>query len=116
MKSFPIAILTLASFALGACSNQYFERKDTIAFSAGDAVAANEAIQIRDPWPRSSQNTNIPMDGVKAELAMRKYRYGQLQSNGGNAAAVGAAAGAGAVAGIAAAVGGAPGANGNGGY
>jgi hypothetical protein len=56
-----------------------FGRKDTITMGAGDAVASNEAIQTADPWPRYSQNNNIPMDGVKAQRAIQRYR-----SNGEN--------------------------------
>jgi type IV pilus biogenesis protein CpaD/CtpE len=79
MKLFPNILLVAAIFALGAC-NAYLERKDTITFSAGDAVASNAAVQIGDPWPRNSQNANIPMDGVKAQSAIERYRDG---ANGG---------------------------------
>jgi type IV pilus biogenesis protein CpaD/CtpE len=78
MKSLHVTLLPIACLALSAC-NQYLERKDTITMSAGDAVAANEAAQVIDPWPRHSQNNNIPMDGVKAQRAIQQYR-----SNGVN--------------------------------
>jgi len=76
MKPIRIVLLAICCLAPGACSNQYFERKDSITFSAGDAVATNEAVQIPDPWPPGSQNNNIPMDGVKAALAIERYRAG----------------------------------------
>jgi type IV pilus biogenesis protein CpaD/CtpE len=83
MKVFPTILLPAAFLTLGAC-NAYLERKDTIAFSAGDAVASNAAVEIADPWPRNSQNTNIPMDGVKAQRAIERYRDGG--NGGGNMA------------------------------
>jgi hypothetical protein len=69
-------ILILAAFGMSACSNAYYERKDSVTFSNGDSVEANKALQIADPWPKGSQNTNIPMDPIKAAQAMYKYRCG----------------------------------------
>jgi hypothetical protein len=68
--------LILAGASLSACSNIYYERKDSVTFSNGDSVEANKALQVADPWPKGSQNTNIPMDPVKAAQAMYKYRCG----------------------------------------
>jgi hypothetical protein len=74
-----MTLLPVACLALSSC-NQYLERKESVTMSAGDAVAANEAVQTIDPWPRYSQDTNIPMDGVKAVFAVRKYQG--LKPNG----------------------------------
>jgi hypothetical protein len=67
-RFFAFAVLGLA---LSGCSNQYFERKDTVTFSAGDAVAWNNAQQTPDPAPRVAYNTNIPTVGEKAVKAVR---------------------------------------------
>ena len=47
---------------LAGCSNEYFERKDTVTFSAGDAVAWNAAQQIPEPEPKGvTTRTSSPM-------------------------------------------------------
>jgi type IV pilus biogenesis protein CpaD/CtpE len=62
---------------LSGC-NQYWERKDTVYFGAGDAVAANTAIQVADPWPARSRNTNIAFDGQRTATAVQRYRSGNV--------------------------------------
>jgi hypothetical protein len=74
MKYATLVLLAAAGFGLGACSNQYWQRTDTINFSAGDAVATNIAVQVPDPWPKRSTDTRIPMDPVKATNAIERYR------------------------------------------
>jgi hypothetical protein len=69
-------LLILAGAGLSACSNIYYERKDSVSMPLGDSVENNKTLQIADPWPKGSQNTNIPMDPVKAAQAMYKYRCG----------------------------------------
>lgn len=70
------AVLKASTLALlltcGACSDN-LARRDTIAFSAGNAIAANRAIQIIDPYPRRSFLRGQETDGVKASLAARRY-------------------------------------------
>lgn len=76
-------LLILAWAGLSACSNMYYERKDSVTISNGDSVEANKVLQIADPWPKGSQNTKIPMDPVKAAQAMYKYRCGGGQGSTG---------------------------------
>jgi hypothetical protein len=61
---------------LAGCSDPglYFDRRDTIALSAGDAIAANAAEQTVDPWPAHSGNTNIAANGQKMQSAVERYR------------------------------------------
>jgi len=59
---------------LGACSDLYFDRRDSIAPYAGDAIAANEAVQTIDPWPPHSGNANIPFNGQRMTSAIERYR------------------------------------------
>jgi hypothetical protein len=63
----------------------YNQRILTVAPTAGSAVAANEAIQTIDPWPRYVYNTRIPGDGARMTNAFEKYE------NTGAAAASGSA-------------------------
>ncbi len=67
------------ALALSGCSNQYFERKDTVTFSAGDAVAWNNAQMIPDPAPRSAYDTNIVTPGETAARAGNDYAQGRFR-------------------------------------
>jgi hypothetical protein len=58
--------------ACGGCSD-ILARRDTIAYSAGNSIAANRAIQIIDPYPRRSFVRGQQTDGVKAQQAVRRY-------------------------------------------
>jgi hypothetical protein len=61
---------------LAGCSDPglYFDRRDTIALSAGDAIEANKVAQVIDPWPASSGNTNIAFNGQRMQSAVERYR------------------------------------------
>jgi len=63
---------------LAGCSDLYFDRRDAIALSAGDALAANAAEQMVDPWPAHSGNTAIPGDGNKVQAAVERYRKNKV--------------------------------------
>jgi len=73
-----IRLGTLAAVAavslLTGCSDIYYDRRETVAAGAGDAVASNIAVQTIDPWPRNVGNTNIPMNGSRAVIAAERYR------------------------------------------
>jgi hypothetical protein len=62
------------SAMLGGCSDLYMDRRDEIHFSAGDAIAANNAMQTNDPWPAHSGNTNIAFNGQRMQTAVERYR------------------------------------------
>jgi hypothetical protein len=66
---------TLATLA--GCS-EYLDRRDTIALSAGNAVATDKVTQMVDPWPRDSANRNIGFNGPKMESAVERYRTNQV--------------------------------------
>lgn len=77
----PVLRIVGAALALGAlgltiggCSQIYLDRRDTIALSAGDAIAANQAVQVIDPWPPRSGNTNIVFNGQRMQAAAERYR------------------------------------------
>jgi hypothetical protein len=71
--------LLAAALSLSGCSNQYFERKESVTFSAGDAVAWNNAQMIIDPAPRRAYDTNIVTPGETAERAGKDYAKGQYR-------------------------------------
>ena len=73
-----IAASTMLAAALAGCSDIYYARRDTIALSAGDAIAANGAEQTVDPWPPHSGNTNIAFNGQKMQLAIERYRLDKV--------------------------------------
>ncbi|HXX08966.1 MAG TPA: hypothetical protein VEJ43_12965 [Pseudolabrys sp.] len=81
MQSFSNATRTLALAGLlvtvGGCS-EYFDRRDPIAASGGNAVATNVVTHMVDPWPRDSANRNIAFNGPRMETAMERYRQNKV--------------------------------------
>lgn len=69
------AAATLGALLAG-CSDPglYLDRRDSIAFGSGDAIAANKAEQMYDPWPPHSGNTNIAYTGQRAASAVERFR------------------------------------------
>jgi len=68
---------------LAGCS-EYFDRRDTIVPSGGDAVATDRITQMVDPWPRDSANRNIAFNGDKMESAFTRYRTNRVIPPVGN--------------------------------
>ena len=61
-NNFRGALLALAATTLlGACTDMYLDRRDTVSFAAGDAVAANKVTHMVDPWPARAGNRNIAL-------------------------------------------------------
>jgi hypothetical protein len=83
MKNVGRAVVGLGAAALVAgCSPgvpfddpfaEYGQRIMTVSPTAGNAEAANTAIQTVDPWPRYVNNTNIPGDGARMVSAVDSY-------------------------------------------
>jgi hypothetical protein len=63
---------------LGGCSDLYFDRRDSISLSAGDAVATNKVTQMVDPWSRPSANRNIAFNGERMQSAVERYRQNRV--------------------------------------
>jgi hypothetical protein len=59
---------------LGACSDVYFDRRETIALGADDHIAANRVAQMVDPWPRYVGDKNIAFNGERMQGAVERYR------------------------------------------
>lgn len=72
-----VAAITLGT-ALCACSDIYFARRDSVSLSAGDAIAANAAQEVVDPWPPESGNTRLAANGQKMQGAVERYRTNKV--------------------------------------
>jgi hypothetical protein len=56
VSCFVLCALTM----LSACSDLYYDRRETIALSADDHLNANRVEQMVDPWPYYVGNKNLP--------------------------------------------------------
>lgn len=65
--------LTGVLLLLAACS-EYLDRRETISFNGGDALAANQVTMMVDPWPRVSADKNIRFNGERMQGAVARYR------------------------------------------
>jgi hypothetical protein len=78
-RAFRLVAPVVALGALcGACSDLYLDRRETIALSAGDAVATDKAVQIIDPWPPGSHNRRITSNGERMQAAVERYRTNRV--------------------------------------
>ena len=73
-----LVLSLLLGATLGGCSDIYFDRRDTISLASGEAMAANRATMIIDPWPVASGRNNIAYNGEKAAVAAERYRTGRV--------------------------------------
>jgi hypothetical protein len=73
IRGFVRLLATLALAASAAGCTDYVERRDTVALGAGDAVAANRAIHVIDPWPAGSARTDIEVSGRRVVDAIERY-------------------------------------------
>jgi len=81
-----MARLSLAAMPLLLTGCQdYFARRDTIAFHVGEAAAYNKAIHTIDPWPAASARTDIDFNGRRIVDAIERYEVPPPPSNGGGA-------------------------------
>jgi len=78
-RSNRLAVLALAATTLlGACTDMYLDRRDSVSFGAGDAVAVNKITQMIDPWPPYAGNRNIAFDGERMQAAAERYRTNKV--------------------------------------
>ena len=76
MRRFTTSVLLVLALAgaLGGCADIYYDRRDSVAFHAGDALAANKVAQIIDPWPAASANRSFESEGQRMQRAIARYR------------------------------------------
>jgi len=93
MKIFSALLWVVAALSLGGCyrvlgndeGERYFQRKDTVTLSAGDAKEVNARTHMNDAWPRYVGDRNIPMEGSRAARAIECYRQGAGKTTVGQA-------------------------------
>jgi hypothetical protein len=73
-----LGLMMLALCLLGGCTDMYLDRRDTVSFAAGDAVAGNKVIQMIDPWPARAGDRNIAYDGERMQAAAERYRTNKV--------------------------------------
>lgn len=76
IKRFAAAVLVNA--ALAGCSDIYYDRRDGVSITSGDALATNRVTHMIDPWPPASANRNIAFNGEKMQTAAERYRTGRI--------------------------------------
>jgi hypothetical protein len=98
-KAIAISSLT-ASLAIAGCSStigfddptaDYLQRTPLVSTSGGDAQAANIAMQTATPWPRYSNDTNIPANGARIVKAITRYESGSAGAGASDSATTSAA-------------------------
>jgi len=75
----PAILAVAATTLLGACTDMYLDRRDTVSFGAGDAVAANKVTHMVDPWPVRAGDRNIMHDGERMAAAAERYRTDKVK-------------------------------------
>ena len=73
-----VSAVVLLSLMLGACSEIYYGRRETVSPDAGDAIAVNRVTQMIDPWPRYSASRNFAFNGERVQAAHERYRRGRV--------------------------------------
>jgi hypothetical protein len=69
-----VSAAVLAGFLLAACSDIYYDRRDTVSFQAGDAAAVNRVTHAVDIWPRAAGYRDIVSNGEKIQRGVERYR------------------------------------------
>jgi hypothetical protein len=75
-----VLAMTLAAPACYALDDDYFSRRDTVTDDAGDAIATNNVTQTIDPWAPHAKNTEIKIDGKRAQIGISRYQNNQSAS------------------------------------
>jgi hypothetical protein len=96
-----MAILSLtATLAITGCSStigfddptaDYLQRTALVSTAGGDVQAANLAVQTSTPWPRHSNDTNIPANGARIVKAINRYETGSTGAGASDSATPSAA-------------------------
>jgi hypothetical protein len=63
---------------LAGCSDFYYDRREALHISAGEANASNIAVQTIDPWPRHAAQRDILTNGEKIQPAIQRYKEGKV--------------------------------------
>lgn len=63
---------------LAACSDIYYDRRDTVSFRAGDSAATNRVTHAVDVWPQAAGYRDIESNGQKMQSAVERYRTNKV--------------------------------------
>lgn len=63
----------LLALVCASCTD-YLARRDAMTPGTGDAVLANAAVHVIDPWPRRSRKVDELSDGQRMAQAVERYR------------------------------------------
>lgn len=69
-----VTVTVLLGMTLAGCSDLYFDRRESILLSSGNAVAANVAMQTIDPWPAAAADRKPHVNGERIQRAIERYR------------------------------------------
>lgn len=69
-----VALGLLTGLGVDACQDPYLARRDTLTIGSGEAVHANIAKQVIDPWSAHAQRIEPTLNGERAQRAMERYR------------------------------------------
>jgi hypothetical protein len=92
--------IAIASLTVAGCSStigfddpsaDYLQRTALVSTSGGDAQAANLAMQTSSPWPRYSNDTNIPANGARIVKAITRSESGSAGAGASDSATPGGA-------------------------
>ena len=76
-------LLGLICIGVASCGEpgyvNYSDRSDKVSLHGGDAPALNRVVQTEHPWPRYVNRTHIHMDGEVADLAVDRYKSGNVK-------------------------------------
>jgi len=61
---------------------RYFQRKDTVTFSAGDAKEVNARTHMLTPWPRGVYDRRIVANGARMAKSVECYEAGPHRHQG----------------------------------
>jgi hypothetical protein len=82
MRRIKLRGVTIAALAattmLGACTDMYLDHRDSVNFDAGNAIAANKAVQTIDPWPAYAARQDMSYNGERAAAAAERYRTNKV--------------------------------------
>jgi hypothetical protein len=85
-----IALLTIAGCASTVGFDDpfadYLQRTALVSTTGGDSQAANIAMQTATPWPRYSNDTNIPANGARIVKAINRYESGSAGAGASDSA------------------------------
>src|SRR4051812_49923634 len=77
MRPIKLRGITVAALAatvmLSGCTDMYLDRRETVSFEAGNASAANKAIQTIDPWPVYAAHQDVSYNRGRAAAAAERY-------------------------------------------